>query len=239
MKRTRRSFTTILTGGMAALAMAATFAAPSAVAADGQRLSDAEYATVVKQVYATGKVTAAQRRAILSRPEQAEDIIDPTSARADYEVPGYQADPLERAEGTGRTAAHEGGESVDALATYTTRTRSVDRYVVYETFYHHKIVNYHFKVSWSYNGSVVVGTPSRSTWIDTSGGAAGIRNNGIISDGSYRNYSGTRVYAWTLPLQGQWEQCLASLGCGQMVGNPYVTFGVYFDGTYHYTFNHK
>jgi hypothetical protein len=42
-----------------------------------------------------------------------------------------------------------------------------------------------------------------------------------------------------LPLQGQWEQCLASLGCGQMVGNPYVTFGVYFDGTYHYTFNHK
>jgi hypothetical protein len=132
-----------------------------------------------------------------------------------------------------------GAQPMTTLSTYATRTRSVDRYVVYETFYHSKIVNYHFRVAWSYNGSVVVGTPSRSTWIDTSGGAPGIRNNGIVSDGSYRNYSGTRVYAWTLPLQGQWEQCVATLGCGQMVGNPKVTFGVYFDGTYSYTFNHR
>lgn len=72
-----------------------------------------------------------------------------------------------------------------------------------------------------------------------SGGAPGIRNNGIISDGSYRNYNSRGVFAWTLPLQGQWEQCLVSLGCGQMVGNPYVTFGAYFDGAYHYAFNHK
>jgi hypothetical protein len=35
------------------------------------------------------------------------------------------------------------------LTTYTILTRSVDRYVVYETFYHDKIVNHRFKVSWN------------------------------------------------------------------------------------------
>lgn len=234
----RKRLIRALAGAAAALAMATTVSTPNAWAAGG--LSDAEYAAVVKEVYATGKATAEQRRAILSRPELAANVIDPTSAKADYELPGYLPDPLERSKEVARGRTSQAGGGVETtLTAYANRTRSVDRYVVYETFYHHKIVNYHFKVSWSYNGSVVVGTPARSTWVDASGGAPGIRNNGIISDGSYRNYNSRGVYAWTLPLQGQWEQCLASLGCGQMVGNPYVTFGVYFDGTYHYTFNHK
>jgi hypothetical protein len=56
----------------------------------------AEYAAVVKEAYVTGKVSAEQRRAILSRPELAEDVVDPTSAKADYELPGYRPDPMER-----------------------------------------------------------------------------------------------------------------------------------------------
>lgn len=220
-----RRFIGVAVAGAAALMVVT---AP-AEAADNP-ISDAEYTAIIKEVWRTGTVSDEQRAKILSRPELAEDTVDPTTGTPDYELPGYVPDPLERAPMT------KPPTGPDNFPMYATRTTSRDRYVVYETFWHSKIVNYHFRVAWSYNGTSVVGTPARSTWIDAA--APGIYNRGIISDGSYRNYNGSRLYAWTLPLQGQWEQCVGG-ACGQQVGNPYVIFGVYFDGTYHYTFKHK
>src|SRR5688572_30177438 len=112
MKQMRRSMGRVIVGGAAALAMATSLTAPSAWAAEDERLSDADYAAVVAEVYATGKVTAQQRKAILSRPELAKDIVDPTSAKADYEMPGYRPDPLERpAEVNDAATATEEGAS--------------------------------------------------------------------------------------------------------------------------------
>ena len=164
-----------------------------------------------------------QRARILTRPDLAATTIDPTSAKADYGLPGYVPDPMEV---TRRPPAGGGGvkTQVAALA-LTTRTSSKDRYIVYENWVHTKIVDYHFVVGWSWNGRNVIGTPSAYTY--TANAASGVQNLGIQSNDKYPNYTANGIDAWTMPIRAAWKRDADT-------HYPTVRFGVYFDGTYHY-----
>jgi hypothetical protein len=205
--------------------------APSAMASSQpERLTDAEFLAIVDQAWRTGSVSAAQRESVLTRPDLAATTIDPTSVKADYELPGYVPDPTEV-----KTPPHPPKASGAHILAASTVTTSRDRYLVYDNWVGTVYARYHFVVSWSYNGTSVVGTPSSYTYIQDCGGSC--TNNGITWNGQYPNYSGGRLYAWTVPLKARWRYCKAGL-C-EPDYTPSVRFGVYYNGTYNYVVLNK
>lgn len=199
------------------------------VGAESQRITDAEFNAIMRQAWSTGKVTAAQRAAIMSRPDLAATTVDPTSATPDYLTPGYIADPTEVPPGA--KSADGAGQATRLASAYATRTTSRDRYVSYTNWVGTILMHYHFVVAWSYNGSIVTAKPTAYSYIAKCNSC---RNSGIVGNDTYPNYSGSRIYAYTVPLRGKGQYCAAT-GCEDPV-YPQVRFGVYYDGTYNYTF---
>lgn len=217
----------IVTSAAVGTLLAVGMGMPAAHAASGkQPISDAAFYAIVKQAEQTGSVTAAQRAAVLTRPDLAATTIDPTSATPDYKLPGYVPDPTEVK--VAPPPPHAGAARATAAAT-TSTTR--DRYIVYDNWIGTVLARYHFVVSWSYNGYSVVGTPNSYTYVATC--LASCTNYGIIQNSQYPNYnSNGQLYAWTVPLIAKWIYCNG--GCD--THQPNVRFGVYYDGTYNYTY---
>lgn len=187
-----------------------------------------QFQSIIDQAWSTGRVTSAQRQAVLTRPDLAAITVDPP-ARSPTTSPlaTWLTSKTQRAQTLTDVQA--------STAAYATRTTRRDRYVVYENWLHSKLFDYHFVVAWSYDGYQVVGTPSSYAYIANCAGTC--QNLGIQSNSQYRNYSGPRVYAWTIPLRR--EAIYGKAGSTNTPNYPTVQFGVYFDGTYHYDFLSK
>jgi hypothetical protein len=153
--------------------------------------------------------------------------VVPTRAVPDYELPGR----TEASAVTTTTTTMQAAATSDAtLSALTTSTRTVDRYIVYEAgIWNTKIADYHFVTAWSYNGRNVVGTPSSYSYLKNACG--GCQNGGIVTNSQYPDDNANGIYAWTVPLTGKWQWC----GNGCQYFYPQVRFGVYYDGSYHYT----
>lgn len=191
-----------------------------------QPISDAAFNAIVKQAWEAGIVTPAQRALVLTRPDLAVSTIDPTSAKPDYELPGYVPESTE----VRGAPLHNGGGKSFTAATVSTTSR--DRYIVYDNWLKSVLARYHFVVAWSYDGTSVIGTPSSYTYISDCAGSC--TNYGITSNNQYPNYSNGRLYAWTVPLLAKWGYCKAAQ-CDDL-HTPSVRCGVYYNGTYNYTF---
>jgi hypothetical protein len=210
--------------------LALTIGAP-ANAVEAKPISDAEFQTIVASAWRTGTVSEADRAKVMTRPDLAATTVDPTSVKADYELPGYVPDPDEVTVAPKAKPA-KGGLMALAAGTYTT---SKDRYIVYDNWTNTVLFRYHFVVSWSYNGSVVVGTPSSYTYVKDCIGSC--VNYGITYNGQYPNYSNGRLYAWTVPLNAKVTYRKGTDNISTYT--PAVRFGVYYNGTYSYTFLNK
>lgn len=164
------------------------------------------------RINASGRVSPADRTALLTRPRVAAQIVDPASGVLK--------------EGLG--AASPEGPLRLAAATYATRSSSADRYIQYSSITGATVLDYHFTIYWTYNGSIVTTQPQRGHYLRTS--APGIDDRGFTNNTAYANLPGP--YAYTVTMQATWEQCIMKYGCVAS-GNPFTQFGVYFDGTYH------
>lgn len=198
---------------LAALASCILLSSPPASAKEA--ITDGQVREIIARINATGRVSEADRGALLTRPEVAAQIVDPASGVLKDDS-GFVAAPLKR--------------QVDLMtaATYATRSRSVDRYIQYQSITGATVLDYHFTISWAYNGSIVTSQPQRGHYIRTS--APGIYDRGFTNNTAYANLPGP--YAYTVTMQATWEQCVFRYGCVAS-GNPFTQFGVYFDGTYH------
>jgi hypothetical protein len=202
-----------LTGASSAAAVTAPMPAPVAPATDDQLIA------AVDRMNTTGYLSDADRALILTRPDIASVFVDPDSA----EVVGGKGD------GPDIYPAPVSG--ADQVAAYATRSRGVDRYINYYSLTGAKTAEYHFTVNWQYNGSKVVGTPGYSHYLRTFS-TPYLYDRGFTSTDRYANLPGP--YAWTITLQARYEQCVPKIGCWSL-HNPWAKFGVYKDGTYHYT----
>lgn len=191
------------------------------------RITERQFSIIIDRAWTTGALNSADRAQLMTRPDLASYTIDPSSVTPDFAEPSYVPDPMEVREGTKPSDMPAG--PLDATASFATRTTTRDRYVSYTTLGGIK-ARYHFVVSWSYNGTSVVGKPSSHTYVANCAGSCS--NYGITSNGQYPNYGGSRIYAWTVPLLARWRYCKAG-SCDQD-HTPSVRFGVYFDGTYSY-----
>jgi hypothetical protein len=221
-KRVRRRFIAAASVGVVS---ALVLAVPATAATQKEKISDAQFTAIVDHAWSTGKVTDAERAAVLTRPDLAATTIDPTSAKADYELPGWVGDSDEVGV---HPAPSRTNDAQVALA--TTSTSSRDRYIVYENWLHSKLLDYHFVVAWSYNGSSVVGSPSSYTYVKNCAGTC--QNFGIVSNDQYPDYGGGRIYAWTVPLRAKF--IYGKAGSTEAPKQPTVRFGVYYNGTYNY-----
>lgn len=218
-----------------ALVLAGAAAPASASPTQPKPISTARYIALAKVAMAhDGVIAPAAREQMATRPDL--HSVIPTKVEADYEQPGYVSDPDQVATTTVSTTSKvmdsTSADAQLAAAALTTSTASKDRYLSYSNtfFFSTHVLDYHFVVGWSYNGSSVVGTPSAYTYAKAYSGA--IRNLGLDKNDSYRNYSGSRIYAWTMPLTGKWQECSGTT-CD--IHYPVVRFGVYYNGTYSYT----
>jgi hypothetical protein len=232
MNRTTRGRVAVVA---AAVALLAGVAAAPAAQADPKPISTARYIALAQVAMAhDGFIAPAARAEMATRPDLHSQI--PTKVEADYELPGYVEDPDQVSTTTLSTTSKvmdsTSSDAQLAAAALTTSTASKDRYLSYSNtfFFSTHVLDYHFVVGWSYNGSSVVGTPSAYTYAKAYTGA--IRNLGLYKNDSYRNYDGSRIYAWTMPLTGKWQECSGST-CD--IHYPVVRFGVYYNGTYSYT----
>lgn len=208
---------------VAVFALLAAFATQPASAEEPA--SDAEINQILTEVYSTHTVTDYQRSRILTREDVASTTVDPTSGTADYELPGYTADPNQV-----YTAPPVYGSPPFEAQAMT--CRRVDRYIIYKTWLGSRLVDYHFYVHWCYDGYQVSKTPpSRGTWIKTY--VCCVQNHGLVTNDAAPNWSGSRLYAWTVTMAGRWTQCTPDWPCDS--GNPAVRFGLYYNGTYSYT----
>lgn len=198
--------------GIAILAIAWCAVWSSTPAGANARISDREVRSVVARINATGHVSRADRAELLTRPDIAGQIVDPESG-------ALKQSPI---------AGSTDGPFALAAATYSTRSRAVDRYIQYSSITGATVLDYHFTIYWTYNGSSVTAQPQRGHYLRTS--APGIYDRGFTDNTAYANLPGP--YAYTVTMQATWEQCILRYGC-IVSGNPFTQFGVYFDGTYH------
>lgn len=219
--RSRRPATIVVA---ATATMLGLLTAPADAVPKPRPITTTQYLAIANQAVANdGRLTADQWAQLQTRPDLL--AVVPTRAIPDYEMPGWA-----EASAVTTTTSNTGTTSGAAAALTTTYTRSVDRYIVYESgIWNTKVADYHFVTAWSYNGTQVIGTPSSYSYLANACG--GCQNGGIVTNSQYRNYNSQGVYAWTVPLTGKWQWC--SMICTYFY--PQVKFGVYFDGTYHYT----
>lgn len=197
---------------VAILSIACCVLATSTSASAKGAITDGEVRSIVARIDATGRVSPADRAALLTRPQVAAQIVDPASGV-------LQMAP---------DAASPAGGIDLAAATYATRSSSADRYIQYSSITGATVLDYHFTIYWTYNGSIVTSQPQRGHYLRTS--APGIYDRGFTNNTAYANLPGP--YAYTVTMQASWEQCILKYGCVAS-GNPFTQFGVYFDGTYH------
>jgi hypothetical protein len=201
-------------------AIALTLGAGSAAASTGDlrppgasvdRATDAQVRAALTDA-ASGRISAADEALILSRPDVAAKLIDVDSGTWHTERDETKViRPLDLATGTAAAI----------------KSRFVDRYISYTTWYGGAALKYHFTVQWRYNGQKVTSTPIRGHY-------AVINGPGIIDHGLTENTAspvGSQPYAYRVSMQGHVEQCILKFGCFTSV-DPYTRFGVYFDGTY-------
>ncbi|QGN56764.1 hypothetical protein [Nostocoides sp. HKS02] len=175
-------------------------------------ITDGEVRSIMARINATGHVSRADRAALLTRPEVAAQIVDPSSGVLKQEPAG----------------ASPAGQPRLVAPAYATRSSSADRYIQYSSITGATVLDYHFTIYWTYNGSTVTAQPQRGHYLRTS--APGIYDRGFTNNTAYANLPGP--YAYTVTMQATWEQCIIKWGCVAS-GNPFTQFGVYFDGTYH------
>jgi hypothetical protein len=90
-------------------------------------------------------------------------------------------------------------------------------------------VDYHFVVSWCYNGNKITDTPQRSHHIVSH--APGIEDKGFTSN--TLTWTRTSHYSAAITLQGKVAQCAGDL-CFP-AGQPLTKWGVYGNGDYTYS----
>jgi hypothetical protein len=178
-------------------------------------ITDGEVRTIVARINGSGRVSSSDRAALLTRPDVAALIVDPTS--------GVLKD-----ETVHTAVASEKQVSVAATAAYSTRSRSVDRYIQYSSITGATVLDYHFTIYWTYNGATVTSQPQRGHYLRSA--APSVYDRGFTSNTAYASFPGP--YAYTVTLQANWQQCFIKYGCVAS-GNPFTQYGVYFDGTYH------
>lgn len=203
--------------GVAMIAIACCVLWSSTPASAKGAITDGEIRSIVARINTTGHVSSADRAALLTRPEVAAQIIDPASGvLKDEPTTSSPQGQLDRVAAT------------SATRTYATRSGSADRYIQYSSITGATVLDYHFTIYWTYNGSTVTSQPQRGHYLRTS--APGIYDRGFTNNTAYANLPGP--YAYTVTMQATWEQCVIKYGCVAS-GNPFTQFGVYFDGTYH------
>lgn len=117
---------------VAMMATVCCVAFPPAPASANGAISDDQVRSILGRINETGRVSRADRSALLTRPDVASQIVDPASGVM-REAPGSS------------TISPE-GQSLLTLTTYATRSRSLDRYIQYSSITGATILDYHFTI---------------------------------------------------------------------------------------------
>jgi hypothetical protein len=199
----------LITRSLCTLALAATaiFAAvsanPAMADAIAERATDEQIRLTMAEIASSGRVSDDARRILMTRPAIASQVIDPGSA----------------------VLVDKAGEDfLEDQGRFGQRT--ADRYIKYLSLTGGRGLEYHFSVTWNYNGKTVTSTPGRTHYITT--GTVGIYDRGFTSNTATARPGS---YAYTVVMQAEWEQCILKVGCVAQ-DNPFTQMGVYFDGTY-------
>jgi hypothetical protein len=208
--------------------------------------TDEEVISIYEQASSVGAVSEEQRQRLLLR-QDADLLIDPINVDVNEEPVGNDSDQIEsedELEGVDESVidtpiiseisdinASSESPAPGASGASTTKCVKKDRYVVYKSLTGSKLVEYHFTVSWCYNGSKITNTPVPGHYI--------VRFAPAIEDRGFTNnpkveWTRANHFSAALTLQGKVAQCLGDYICFP-AGQPLTKWGVYGNGNYTYS----